>query len=132
MSTIIARPSAYGGSTSSAGGNTITGVAAENISGHRVVAMSVSDVVYASSDDITRLPVGVSTGSALVGSPVTIQYDGEMVEPSWNWTVNAPVFMGVGGVLTQTPPTTGLLVVIGTPISQTRLLVQIGEITLLG
>lgn len=99
------------------------------IGGHRAVVL-VGDgsqgAIYAdqSIPDHAERFVGVTTGAADSGSPVTIQIGGEITEPSWNWIPGFPVYLSVQGLLTQTPPTTGFLQIIGISLSATRLSIQ--------
>jgi hypothetical protein len=44
---------------------------------------------------------------------------GEITDAVWNWTRGSPIFLGTNGQLTQTPPTTGFLLVLAQPISPT-------------
>ena len=48
-----------------------------------------------------------------------------MTEPSWAWTPNQPIFVGMGGVPTQTAPSTGFHAPIGVAVSPTAMVVQI-------
>ena len=65
-----------------------------------------------------------TTGAASMGTSVTIQTDGPMIEPSWAWDVDKLVWLGLNGYLTQIPPTAGYLVQIGIPSSATVLIIQ--------
>lgn len=53
----------------------------------------------------TRLSAyaGVSSVAVVVGMPVKLIVKGLISENSWTWTPDAPIFIGAGGVLTQTP-----------------------------
>lgn len=106
---------------------TISMVAAAALSGHRAVAAnSQSLAVYASSDTPSVLAVtGITASASEPGAQVLVQYAGEMVEPSWNWQPG-PVWLGLNGLLTQAPPTSGALLQIGTALGATRLLIEIG------
>jgi hypothetical protein len=44
---------------------------------------------------------------------------GEISDAVWNWIRGSPIFLGTNGQLTQTPPTTGFLLVLAQPISPT-------------
>lgn len=115
-----------------AGGGAVTKVAGQNLSGHRVLAGRADGaVIYAGSNLLGRLPIGLSLGAALEGDSVDVQLSGEIVEPSWAWDVTLPVYAGVDGVLTQTAPVSGLLVVVGFPGSPTSLMVSISDPILL-
>jgi hypothetical protein len=44
---------------------------------------------------------------------------GEISDAVWSWTRGSPIFLGTNGQLTQTPATTGILLVLAQPISPT-------------
>ncbi len=100
------------------------------LSGHRVMrGTGDGHVQYASSADVLDAPVvlGISTGAAADGAPISVQYAGEMIEPSWSWTPGLPIFCGVGGVLTQVNPSTGFSLVVGVASTPTVIVVGIKQ-----
>lgn len=102
-------------------------LAAAALSGHRAVLLNPGgQAVYASSDQPTALAVlGITTGAAASGATAFIQIQGEMVEPSWNWTPQALVFLGLNGLLTQAVPTSGYQVVLGVAQTPTSLFISL-------
>lgn len=113
----------------SGGGNVVTKKAGESLGGHRIVRMHNSDeVLYASNSDSSQLynVLGLTTGAATIGADVVVLLGGEITEPSWNWTKDQYVYLGLNGQLTQTLPTTGFLLVIGTAIDSDVVFVKIG------
>jgi len=109
-------------------GSTITKIASTSIGGHRVViASGSSGAAIADKDtpDHMHRVIGITKGAANSGSQVEIAGAGEMTEPSWSWSVG-PVWLGSNGLMTQTPPTTGFLLMIGTAIAPTVLMIKIG------
>lgn len=120
------------GSTFYASGGTslnvgTTMVAGETISIHKaVVPVGDGTVVYADQQTVAEVgrTLGISYNSANVGNLVVIITSGEIDEPTWNWSPGE-VFLGLNGGLTQTPPTTGVLQVVGVAIAPTRLCVGI-------
>lgn len=100
------------------------------IGGHRVVYIdSLSQVQYASSDmpSHSRKVVGITTGAGSVATPINIQVNGEIEEMSWNWNINAPIYLGINGALTQVVPETGFILIVAQPITNTKILVSIRE-----
>lgn len=100
------------------------------LGGHRVVALDATGaVVLASNLNLSQAEsvLGITTGATEAGSFPTIQRSGEIVEPSWNWTLGQPIFLGTGGLLTQTPPTLGFLLHVAFPISPTRAFIDIKQ-----
>jgi hypothetical protein len=109
-----------------AGGASVTKTAAEAVSGHRAVKAVGDQVAYASADVAgdAELVLGVTVGAAIAGAPATVQTVGEMVEGSWAWTVG-PVFLGLNGLLTQTPPAAAFVRQIGVAVASDRLLIDL-------
>ncbi|HYE75116.1 MAG TPA: hypothetical protein VEF04_17375, partial [Blastocatellia bacterium] len=67
---------------------------------------------------------GITLNAALGGEIVNIQRLGEATESSWNWIVDAPIYIGANGVLTQTPPvasTAAFSQIIGVAVSPTSI-----------
>ena len=91
-------------------------------------------VYYASQQELTHMNkvLGITTGAVAMGANATIRAFGEMTEPSWNWTLDKPIFLGLNGLLTQTPPTTGFSLIIAFPTSATKIFVEIKDPILLG
>lgn len=114
------------------GGTQIERPAAINLSGHRVVMLDgQGGATYASNTDQTHANriVGMTTHAAVAGALVALSIYGEVTEPSWNWSVDQPVYLGADGFLTQTPPAAPAAkfsVVVGFPISATTLFINIG------
>lgn len=100
------RPSPASGSTSSIDLRR-TALAAEALSGHRIVTeLPDGTVGYASSDDLADLhaPLWLTLGAATLGGSVDLLLLGSATEGSWSWTPG-PVYLGANGALTQSPPT---------------------------
>ena len=98
------------------------------ISGHAgVVVNSSGQLEYA--DNLTPLHsaryLGITEGAASAGASSMVRSFGELTEPSWSWTVDLPVYLGVGGGLTQTPPQApAFSLIVGFPTTPTTLLIQ--------
>ena len=75
------------------------------LGGHRVVRQTATGPDYADCGVLLHQEniLGLTTGAAAAGALVTIQRDGEIIEPSWNWLAGL-VFLGHNGLLTQTLP----------------------------
>lgn len=99
-------------------------------------AMSASRVLYASptgpaladkdvlsaQDKILGLTI---SSTSVAGEFVSVLGEGYHTDPSYTFTPG-PVYLGNSGLLTQTPPTTGLLVQLGVAISATELYFDVG------
>lgn len=123
---VLQGPAGLRGAPGPEGGKTFSGTA--------VVALSGQTAVYAAPDGLrpasatgasTAQAAGVTTGAASAGAAATVQAEGELVEPTWSWQAGQPVWLGINGQLTQTPPATGVQVEIGLATAPTKLLIRI-------
>jgi hypothetical protein len=86
--------------------------AAQTIEAGRMVAVEDYQLVYADSSNLNHAysVLGLLTASVIQGQTTNqVHTHGPITLPEWNWLPNQPVFLGVNGVLTQTPPLTGFL-----------------------
>lgn len=104
------------------------------LGGHRVVMLTADGTVnYADArnpEDARRI-LGITTGAAVNGESANIQTTGPMIESSWSWVPDEPVYLGQDGLLTQTVPTwpsAAFLRVMGVAISPTTLLIGMGPV----
>lgn len=106
----------------------ISKTASATLSGHRaVVPDAVGGVIYADSSTLTHRDktLGITTSAAGIGAAASIRTYGELTEPSWNWALDTPVFVGLTGLLTQTPPTSGFVQRVGFPTATDTLFIDI-------
>lgn len=104
-------------------------IATTALSGNRaVVADGATSAVYASNSILAHkhFLLGITTGAASAGATAQVQTAGEMVEPSWSWAVGR-VFLGVNGLLTQSPSATGFVQQVGLALSATKIRIAFGE-----
>lgn len=114
------------GLTGPAGGAAVTRLAVGSVNALRVVAAtSATQVTYAQPTTGATLPMGVSTTAGADGEEVNVQLSGELVDAGWGWDVDVPIFLGANGALTQTAPATGVLVVVGRPLTATSMFIAI-------
>ncbi|HVZ17222.1 MAG TPA: hypothetical protein VG897_08905 [Terriglobales bacterium] len=109
------------------GGSTFTRIAAQALSGQRVVkAVPGGKVDYASADQSgdALLIEGITTGAASSGAEATVQSTGEMTDVAWSWALG-PVFCGLNGQLTQAPPNAAWICQIGLAIDATTIVIGI-------
>ena len=112
------------------GGVVVKCTAGEALGGHRVVVLNeAAEAVYASNAVPEHLHkvLGLTTGAVIIGAAATVQTGGEMTEPTWAWTLDAPIFLGVDGLLTQTPPASGFLLVVAFPVTATKIFIKLRE-----
>lgn len=91
-----------------------------------VILTDAGQLAYASSDNQSHAFrfAGVLPYSASQGDIAAAYRMGEIADAVWNWARGSPVFLGNNGQLTQTAPTTGFLLVVGTPKSTNTLVLQ--------
>lgn len=96
-------------------GGMATRIAGEAIGGHRAVTIGADGKAYLASpvEPQAQAVFGVTTGAAAAGASVIIQCAGVLGEASWTW-MPGPVWLGSDGALTQTVPSIGAAVHIGT------------------
>ena len=113
-----------------AGGVVVLCTAGEALGGHRVVVLNASaEAMYASNAVPEHLHkvLGLTTGAVILGAEATVQTGGEMTEPTWAWALDAPIFLGANGLLTQTPPVSGFLLVVAFPVTATKIFIKLRE-----
>lgn len=96
------------------------------IGGHRVVKATETGCDYASNQTLSDIGkiIGVTDSAVSAGARATVVTAGEIIEPTWAWTMGA-VYLSTNGTLTQTVPTTGFVQQIGTAVSSTKIVIQI-------
>lgn len=100
------------------------------LGGHRMAVLNdAGQAIYADKDIPAHAGkvLGMTTGAVALGDLATIQTGGELTEPSWAWTLDTPVWLGSNGLLTQATPTTGFSLIVGFPITATKLFINLRE-----
>jgi hypothetical protein len=110
--------------------------AGEILGGHRVLATdSAGKLVHANIPNATHRfkLVGISTQSAVVGAQCVYADNGkEIIEPTWAWALDLPIYLTGAGLLTQTPPTIGFIAIVAFPLTATSLSVRLSNPITLG
>lgn len=128
----IPGPPGRDGPPGPAGGTAQEKTAARALSGHRVVRATGADTVdYASVDDALMADdvLGLTLGAASAGATVYVLNNASVTEPSWAWTPLEPLFLGLDGLLTQTPlesPAAAFVLPVGFAQSSDTIMVRIG------
>lgn len=89
----------------------------------RGVEAGLVDYASASNTDHTNV-IGI-TMEAVDSGAINVCTGGLMVDSSWTWVVG-PLYVGENGVLTQTAPSIGFVLEVGTAISATTIVVNLG------
>jgi hypothetical protein len=106
--------------------NIIEGTAGAAIGGHRAVISSAGKIYYADQanlDHVNRI-LGITLNAAENNAKIKIQNYGELVETSFNFTPDMPVFVGTNGVLTQIIPSSGFIQQIAIALSSTKIFIE--------
>jgi hypothetical protein len=116
------------------------GIVAANIDTSLTAGMSISALrcittdgsglaKYATPDSLANaVVIGISTTAANTGENITIKTSGQLSDASWNWTKGA-IYLGANGVLTQTAPSGGSIIVhVAKAITSTTLIIDIDTI----
>lgn len=104
--------------------------AGEVIGGHRAVYLGADDLLYYATNQDLRIKnriLGVTPGAVSRGAVGNVQTFAEMREPSWNWDVNKPIFLGDNGMLVQTPPTSGFRLIVAFPVDAKTIFISVKE-----
>ena len=115
------------------GASTLQRVAGETISALRLVYENDNgEVFYIDKEDDININsiLGLTITSASTGGNVNVQRTGVVDDDSWSWDAGK-VWLGANGVLTQSPPSVGFDVLIGTAVSSTRIILNIQDSILL-
>ena len=113
-----------------AGSTSVRVSAGADIGGHRIVTLDEQGrAVYASPAimrDANRI-LGLTMHAAVAGADVDVLRDGDAVEPSWSWDLNKPIYLGQSGTLVQqVAPESVFTLIVGFPISATKMYFSIG------
>ena len=103
--------------------DTVLATASGALGGHRAVVITNGTAIHA-NNSTQPLVSGITQGAVVNGATVTVQTTGQLTEPTWAWT-SGPVYLGSDGLLTQSPPISGVIVELGTALTPTTLLIRV-------
>lgn len=105
--------------------NKVSKIAKISLGGNRIVELdSENNPVYADKETSKRV-VGITLNAANIDDNVIIQTAGEITDPSWNWIVGKSIYLGNNGLLIQTVPISGYLIVMGYATEPTKVMINI-------
>lgn len=105
-------------------------VASTSLSALRCITTDGSGLAkYATPDTLANaVVIGISTTAANTGENITIKTSGQLTDANWSWTKGV-IYLGSNGVLTQTAPTGGSIVVhVAKAITATTIIIDIDTI----
>jgi len=97
------------------------------IGGNRAIATSGEYACYADCSDINKPAIAISKGAVSAGDDVPLQVSEKMTISGAGFTPGEYVFVGLNGVLTQTPSTAGYSQIVGVAHSSEILLIEISQ-----
>lgn len=93
----------------------------------RESAAGIASIVNNTTDQGDSI-LGLTQSSGPAGAKVPVYLNGSLAfNIMWSWTPYSPVFASTAGAVTQTPPTTGYLCLIGYAVSAQTILLVIGQ-----
>jgi hypothetical protein len=125
---LVAPGSGSGGVPTIYNANIISGnyLLGATVSGGMGVMTVSNGVVPANADTVTeaRSFLGIAQQAGNAGSEVSVVSFGPAYDTGWSWIAEEPIFLADAGALTQTPPQTGVALVVGFPLSATEMFVR--------
>ena len=112
----------------------ISRVAGESLAAYAVVAVASDGKVYRASkstpEHINRV-LGITLAAAAADAAVDVHLFGEVVNGAWSFDTTKLIWLGDGGALTQSAPTSGFVMVMGYPTSSGSMFVIPGACAIL-
>lgn len=104
--------------------NDLTLPAGGTVSGHRAVYLTNGKWFTADADSVVPgVALAMSTHAAVLNDALTARFHGLITMGGWSWSPG-PVWLGAAGALTQTPPTSGTLIQMGSAASPTSVFIN--------
>lgn len=106
----------------------VTKTAGETISAGKAVYLDTATVVKLSDHSVVARQkcIGVAKTAATLGNPIEVITDGVFEDAIFSgFTINEPIWVGTSGTLTQTPPTSGVLLEAGYYLGENKIEIEI-------
>lgn len=106
----------------------VTKTAGETISAGKAVYLDTATVVKLADHSVVARQkcIGVAKTAATIGNPIEIIVDGAFEDAIFSgFTINEPIWVGTSGTLTQTPPTSGVLLEAGYYLGENKIEIEI-------
>ena len=98
----------------------IEATAGETLGGNRIVIVYNGSAMYADKDINYTGLFGMTLGAANIATTARIRINSIIEEPTWSLSQGF-VFLDNNGLFTQTKPTTGMVILVGTAVSPTKI-----------
>lgn len=111
-----------------AGGSALQRTAGQTLSALRAVYELDGEVFLLDLADAAHIDflLGITLNAADISTPVNVQRSGSLEDANWSW-LPGRIWLGPEGRLTQTPPTSGFDLAIGTAVSSTRITLNLQD-----
>jgi hypothetical protein len=96
--------------------------AGEALGGHRVARIGEDGLAWYASPAEAEGIAGITAGAASAGAAAQIVATGELTANGWSWSPG-PIYLAAAGTLSQTPPSSGAIVQIGTALGPSAMYV---------
>lgn len=109
-------------------GQGLVGTGGSVFTGYALSLDSNDELCLATSDNIDHFGgvIGVATQNGNPGNPVNYISSGYLELPGFTFLPRRPIFLGLGGLITQSPVSSLFIQQLGVAISPTRLMLNIG------
>lgn len=110
-------------------------LAASALSALRVVAINGDGkLIYAdpNNPDHAFRVIGLLQSAVVMNAGVQALMRGFVIDSSWHWQLDKPIWLGANGTLTQNPTGTGFLLIVATVIDAQTLNFELQEVNLYG
>lgn len=115
-------------------GRTLTKAAGQAIPDWRAVILDTNDqfrLADPSNLAHRQRVVGIVPYGGFDMASLVAQTAGDVTGPASNFSPTAPLFVGAGGILTATPPASGWRQIVATAVTSSRIVVALGEASLI-
>lgn len=110
------------------GTNRVTYTAGETVYGGRIVELnSMGEVKHASSTGTGFGIIGLATQAGNAGNRIEVVTFGSFTDSSFNFIPDEPIFLRENGIISQTPPSTGVTLVVGSAITSTSIFIRVEQ-----
>ena len=72
-----------------------------------------------------NLALGITDAAAISGAIANVRTGGVMAEASWAWTPGIAIFASPNGIMTQTPPASGLQRQVARAVTATKIIIDL-------
>lgn len=118
----------------SSGGGTDTNilnlVAGTALGGQRWVTTDASgEAIYADNTTVSdsNKIVGITLNAVSAGTNVGIRTFGELTDSSFSFTPDEPIWLGITGLSTQTPASSGIVVLVAQALTATKIFIRVQQ-----